>query len=71
MTDEQRELMRIAAQRVVDDHKAGRRISQEALQWARQIVATFQPLGRALGTGEPVVDDQRPEPLRGGALEVF
>ena len=70
MTDEQRELMRIAAQRVVDAHKAGRRISQEALQWARQIVATFKPLGLPLGTGDPT-DDQLPQALRGGALEVF
>ena len=70
MTDEQRELMRIAAQRVVDDHKAGRRISQEALQWARQIVATCKPLGLPLGTGDPT-DDQLPQALRGGALEVF
>ena len=70
MTDEQRELMRIAAQRVVDDHTAGRRIGPEALQWARQIVATFKPLGLPLGTGDPT-DDQLPQALRGGALEVF
>lgn len=71
MTDEQRELLRIAAQRVIDDHAAGRRIQSDALAWARNLVAQIKPLGRPLGTGEPVSDAELPKPLRGGALEVF
>lgn len=71
MTDEQRELMRIAAQRVIDDHKAGRRCDKDALAWARNIVAHIKPLGRPLGTGEPVADEELPPPLRNGALERF
>lgn len=51
--EERRELMRIAAQRVVDDHAAGRRIDPEALRWARGIVSRFRPLGRPLGDGVP------------------
>lgn len=70
MTPEQRELMRIAAQRVLDDHACGRKLRPEALDWAGQIVATVKPLGRPLGTGEPS-DEQLPRPLRSGALEVF
>lgn len=70
MTDEQRELMRIAAQRVVDDHQAGRRNDLAALGWAEHVLRNVKPLGRPLGTGEPT-DDQLPAPLRGGALEVF
>lgn len=68
MTDEQRELMRIAAQRLLDDVSAGRKRDGEAVDWARRIVATHKPLGRPLGTGEP---QQLPQPLRGGSLEVF
>ncbi len=70
MTDEQRELMRIAAQRLLDDHEGGRKVSPDALAWARHVVALVRPLGRPLGTGAPI-DDQLPAPLRGGALEVF
>lgn len=68
MTDEQRELMRIAAQRLLDDVKAGHKRDAEAVAWARRIVATHKPLGRPLGTGEP---QQMPQPLRGDALGVF
>lgn len=71
MTDEHRELMRIAAQRVVNDHALGIEVDRFRLEWARQIVRSIPPLGRPLGTGEPVLDDQLPAPLRGGALEVF
>lgn len=52
MTAEQRELMRIAAQRVLDDQAAGRVIARDTLAWARRW-ARIKPLGRPLGTGEP------------------
>lgn len=68
MTDEQRELMRIAAQRLLDDVQSGNKRDADAVAWARRIVATHKPLGRPLGTGEP---QQLPQPLSGGALEVF
>jgi hypothetical protein len=51
---EKRELMRIAAQRVVDMHREGRKFDPEALQWARSIVARFKPLGRPLSDGSPI-----------------
>lgn len=51
---ERRELMRIAAQRIVDNHEHGRRMAEEeTLQWARDFVQFNRPLGRPLGTGEP------------------
>ena len=70
MTAEQLELMRIAAQRVVDDHASGARNDPHALAWAQQIVRTTPPLGRPLGTGEPALETLPPA-LRGNALEVF
>lgn len=51
--EERRELFRIAAQRLVDDHAAGRKVDPEGLRWARGIVERFKPLGRALGDGVP------------------
>lgn len=68
MTDEQRELIRIAAQRVLDDARAGRKYSDDAMVWARHW-ASIRPLGRALSAGVP--DEQLPPALRGGNLEVF
>lgn len=68
MTDEQRELMRIAAQRVLDDHASGLRNDPSALAWARHVVAHIKPLGRPVGPGG---DSALPAPLRDGALEVF
>lgn len=50
---EQRELMRIAAQRVIDNAKSGRLVFAETLAWAEHVVATTPPLGRPLGTGDP------------------
>lgn len=70
MTAEQLELMRIAAQRILDDHAAGRKLRPDALDWARHVVDNIKPLGRPLSTGEPS-DQQLPLPLRSGALEVF
>lgn len=70
MTDEQRELMRIAAQNVLNDVKAGRKRDRQAVQWAERIVAQIKPLGRPLGTGEPTTETLPPA-LRGGALEAF
>lgn len=54
MTAEQRELMRIAAQRVIRDHETGARDDPFVLAWARRIIAQIKPLGRHLGTGEPI-----------------
>lgn len=70
MTDEQRERMRIAAQSALDRSRQGRDLQPDARRWA-QHWAAVPPLGRPLGDGEPVPDNELPEPLRGGALEVF
>lgn len=53
MTEEQRELMRQCAQRVVDNDAAGRIVDPHTLDWARSIVALVMPLGRPLGDGTP------------------
>lgn len=50
---EKRELIRIAAQRIVDSAKAGRAFDEHALAWAQFFVAHNPPLQRQLGTGEP------------------
>ena len=50
---EQREQMRVAAQRVLDNSRSGRMVFHETLAWAEHVVATTPPLGRPLGTGEP------------------
>jgi hypothetical protein len=75
MTAEQRELTRLCAVRVIADHDAdhdaGRVVDPQTLAWARAFVAGVMPLGRPLGDGAPVPDNELPEPLRGGALEVF
>lgn len=70
MTDEQRELMRIAAQRLLDDVAAGHKRDRQAVQWAHRIVSQIKPLGRPLGTGEPKPETLA-QPLRGGELETF
>jgi hypothetical protein len=70
MTDEQRELMRIAAQSALARSRNGRDLEPDARRWA-QHWASIKPLGRPLGDGAPVPDNELPEPLRGGALEVF
>lgn len=69
MTDEQRELMRIAARSALDHSRGGRDLAPEARRWALHWAAKKQ-LGRPPGTGEPN-DDTLPPPLRGGALEIF
>lgn len=53
MTDEQVELMRQCAQRVIDNHAAGRIVDPYTLDWARSLVALVPPLGRPLGEGRP------------------
>ncbi len=50
---ERYELMRIAAQNLLDHSKTGKRCDPEALQWARGIVSRFKPLGRPLSDGTP------------------
>ena len=69
MTDEQRELMRIAAQSALNRSRDGRDLNPDARRWARHW-ASIKPIGRPLGTGEPT-DESLPAALRGGALEVF
>jgi hypothetical protein len=49
---ERNELLRIAAQRLIDDKAHGRKVDPEAYQWAKGIVSRFKPLGRAVSTGE-------------------
>lgn len=56
---ERNELMRIAAQRLVDHKVAGRRVDPEGLKWAQGIVARFKPLGRALSDGTPAQGESR------------
>lgn len=51
--EERRELFRIAAQRLLDDQKAGRKCDPHALIWAQGVARNIKPLGRALTTGEP------------------
>lgn len=72
MTDEQRELMRIAAQSALNRSRNGRDLAPDARRWA-QHWASIRPLGRALSSGEPqaVRDADLPPALRNGALEVF
>jgi hypothetical protein len=53
LTDEQKELVRVAAARVIADHDAGRVVDPYTLRWARHIVEHVRPLGRPVGTGEP------------------
>ena len=51
---ERRELMRVAAARIVENHEQGRRTADpESLQWAQAFVRANPPLGRPLGTGAP------------------
>lgn len=70
LTREQKELFRIAGQRIVDAHRSGRKFSPEALADGQRW-ASIPRLPHALSSGEPVPDEQLPAPLRGGALEVF
>lgn len=69
MTDEQRELMRIAAQSAMARSRNGRDLEPDARRWAQHWSA-IKPLGRPLGTGEPTTETLPPA-LRGGALEAF
>jgi hypothetical protein len=69
MTEEQRELMRIAAQSALNRSRNGRDLTPDARQWA-QHWASIKPLGRPLSSGEPATETLPPA-LRGGALEVF
>jgi hypothetical protein len=55
---ERNELMRQAAQRVLDASASGKRCDPEGLQWARGIVSRFQPLGRPLSDGTPPPEGQ-------------
>jgi hypothetical protein len=51
---ERTELMRMAAQRIVDNHEHGRRMADEqTLIWARDFVRFNPRRGEPLGTGEP------------------
>ena len=51
---ERRELLRLAAARIVDNHEHGRRMAdEETLIWARDFVAMNPPLGRPLTPGVP------------------
>lgn len=71
MTSEQRELTRLCAKRVISHHDSGRVVDPLTLAWARSFVSCTTSLVRPLGDGEPAPDNELPEPLRGGALEVF
>jgi hypothetical protein len=64
ITLEQRELFRLAGQRILDQCAEGKRFSAAVMRDAR-LWAAYPPLGRPLSPGE------LPEPLQGGALEAF
>ena len=53
MTDEQRELMRIAAQSTLDRSRGGRDLEPDARRWATHW-ANQKPIGKPLSTGEPI-----------------
>lgn len=53
MTEEQIELMRQAAQKVVNEAASGRSVDPYRLAWAQQTVANIKPLGRPLSDGAP------------------
>jgi hypothetical protein len=69
MTEEQRELMRIAAQSALAHSRNGRDLKPDARQWAMHWAA-MPPLGRPVSSGDPAAETL-PDALRGGALEVF
>lgn len=51
---ERRELLRIAADRIVENARLGRRIADaDTLQWAKTFLAAYPPLVGGLSTGEP------------------
>lgn len=52
MTDEQRELMRIAAQSALNRSRGGRDLTPDARAWATHW-ASQKPLGRPLSDGVP------------------
>lgn len=60
LAEERRELLRIAAQRVIDDTASGLRDDPHALAWAQHTVRMIKPLGRPLGTGEPRTPEHLP-----------
>lgn len=51
MTEEQVELMRRAAQSLIDHHTVGRRVDPDGLAWARRVVERTKPLARHVGPG--------------------
>ncbi|MBK8527885.1 MAG: hypothetical protein IPL57_12565 [Rubrivivax sp.] len=69
MTDEQRELFRLCGERILENHRLGRKVAPEALANGRNWAA-YPKLGQPMTPGH-VPDDELPPPLRGGALEVF
>ena len=68
LTPEQRELFRLCGERILANHRAGRKVSPEALADGKRWAA-YPPLAGPMSAGVP--DDQLPAPLRGGALEAF
>lgn len=66
MTDEQRELMRQCAQRVLDNHAAGRVVDPHSLEWARGIVAYVKPRSLPLSMGEAAGHEEDRSAIAGG-----
>lgn len=66
MTDDQKVLMRRAAQSVVNDHECGRSVDPQRLEWAEHVLANVR-----MHPAEPVRDDELPPALRGNALDAF
>lgn len=54
MTAEQQELMRMCAQRMIEQANEGRILDPRTLKWAQWTVLHVRPLGRPIGTGEGV-----------------
>lgn len=65
---EQRELFRVCGERILVSHRAGRKVTPEALADGRRWAA-YPPLQGPLSAGVP--DADLPPALRNGALEVF
>jgi hypothetical protein len=70
LTPEQQELFRRCGERILENHRLGRKVTPEALADGKRWAA-LPKLPHALSSGEPVPDNQLPPALRGGALEVF
>lgn len=59
MTDEQRELMRIAAANLLAHQASGRKCDPHAIKWAQWTLDHIKPLGRPVGPGGAIENSER------------